>query len=376
MNEKIRILMALGNTGMGGAQAFVLNLIKNIDLSRFQVDLAVDTEKPDGISEAVRSLGCIIYILPYFKVYNYPSYVKAWDIFFRTHHYDIVHAHSTNSASVYLKIAKRYGCATIAHSHSAGYRGNVIQRLVKKYYAHKVRGVADYWFACSDKAAERLFGADYRNYKNYYDIPNAINAENYFYSKEKAQKIRKELGVKDDELLCGHIGTFSTPKNHSFLIDIFSEVVKLNPKARFVCCGTGALLPAVKEKAEQMGVLDRIQFPGVVMNANEYMMAMDVFVFPSLFEGFPISIIEAEASGLPIVMSDVITEEVDMSELVNRKSLRDSSTEWARTIIRLKHNDRRAYNNLIAESKYNMRTSIKLISSLYEELAANKSELL
>ena len=364
--------MVLGNTGMGGAQAFVLNLIKNLNLSRYQVDLAVDTEKPDGIGEAVRSLGCNIYILPYFKVYNYLSYVKAWDSFFSTYHYDIVHAHSTNSASVYLRIAKKYGCATIAHSHSAGYRGNIIQRQVKKYFAHKVRGVADYWFACSDKAAERLFGKSYRNNRNYHDIPNAINAENYLFSNEKAQKIRKELGIKDDELLCGHIGTFSTPKNHSFLLDIFCEVVKKEPQARLVCCGQGILMPSVKEKAVQLGIIDRILFPGVVMNANEYMMAMDVFVFPSIFEGFPISIIEAEATGLPIVMSDVITKEVDMSDLIHRQSLNDNPAKWAETVVGLKTENRATYNNPIVESKYNMRTSIKHISSLYEEMVKNK----
>ena len=370
--EKIKILMVLGNTGLGGAQAFVLNLIKNLDLSRFQVDLAVDTEKPNGIGEVVRSLGCNIYFLPYFKVYNYLCYVKAWDCFFSKHHYDIVHAHSTNSASVYLRIAKKYGCATIAHSHSAGYRGNVIQRQVKKYYAHKVRDVADYWFACSDKAAERLFGKDYRNKRNYHDIPNAINAENYLFSNEKAQKIRKGLGIKDDEFLCGHIGTFSTPKNHSFLIDIFGEVVRKNPKARLVCCGQGVLMPSVKEKAAQLGILDRIQFPGVVMNANEYMMAMDAFIFPSIFEGFPMSIIEAEATGLPIVMSDVITKEVDMSDLIHRHSLNDSPSKWAETIVVLKTGNRMDYNNPIVESKYNMRTSINLISSLYEEMIKSK----
>ena len=368
MQKKIKILMVLGNTGMGGAQAFVLNLINNLDLNKFQVDLAVDTEKPNGIGEALRSLGCEIYILPYFKVYNYPSYVKAWHNFFRTHPYDIVHAHSTNSASVYLRIAKKYGSATIAHSHSAGYRGNVIQRWVKKYYAHKVRGVADYWFACSDKAAERLFGKEYKKNNNYYDIPNAINVENFLFSKEKAQNVRKELGVKDDELLCGHLGTFSGPKNHRFLIEIFSEVLKRNSKAHLVCCGQGTLMPSVKEKAKQFGILDKIQFPGVVMNANEYMMAMDVFIFPSLFEGFPISVVEAEASGLPIVMSDVITKEVDLTDLIHRHSLNEDPTEWARTINGLKPVEREIYNKTIAESRYNMRTSIKLISSLYQEM--------
>ena len=155
-------------------------------------------------------------------------------------------------------------------------------------------------------------------------------------------------------------------------IDIFGEVVRKNPKARLVCCGQGVLMPSVKEKAAQLGILDRIQFPGVVMNANEYMMAMDAFIFPSIFEGFPMSIIEAEATGLPIVMSDVITKEVDMSDLIHRHSLNDSPSKWAETIVVLKTGNRMDYNNPIVESKYNMRTSINLISSLYEEMIKSK----
>lgn len=369
MKKKIKILMVLGNTRMGGVQAFILNVLQNIDRSRFKIDLAVNFEgEGGGVSKQFRSLGCDIYFLPYFKVYNYFSFVNAWKQFLKTHHYDIVHGHSTNSASVYLKVAKQMGCATIAHSHSGGYRGNIIQRLVKKHYAHEVVKVADYWFACSDAAATRLFGNRYKKYFHYYAIPNAIDVEKYKYDPEKANIIRKSLGVNSGELLCGHVGTFSAPKNHTFLIEVFAEVLKIVNNAKLVCCGTGALQKEIREKAESLGILDKIIFAGVVMNANEYMMAMDVFVFPSLFEGFPVSVIEAESTGLPIVMSDAITTEVDMTDLIHRLSLKDNTEKWAKCICQVSQKDRKNYNQLVAGTQFNIKESVKLISNIYEEM--------
>ncbi len=364
--------MVLGNTGMGGAQAFVLNLLRNIDITRYQVDLAVDTIKDDGIANDVRALGGSIYILPYFKVYNYRKYVKVWRSFMEGHHYNIVHGHSTNSASIYLRIAKENGCATIAHSHSAGYRGNVVQRIAKRFFARRVGEYSDYWFACSEKAAQRLFGYNYKSFKNYYEIPNAINVENYLYRDDKAKKIRRSLGIKENDFLCGHVGTFSVPKNHSFLLDIFKEVLKIKPNAKLICCGAGALMPQIKEKATRMGILEKIIFPGVVKNCNEYMMAMDVFVFPSLFEGLPVSIVEAEATGLPVVMSDVITSEVDLTDCIHRQSLKDNAAVWAKVICDIKPHGRTVYNKTIKESKFNMRESIKLITDLYNEMYSKK----
>lgn len=367
--EKIKVLMVLGSTEMGGAQTFILNLLRNIDFDRFEVDIAVNTDVEEGgVGDEMRQLGCNIYFWPYFKVYNYVRFVRFWRDFLSKHHYDIIHGHSTNSAAVYLKVAKEMGCATIAHSHSAGYRGNKLEQWVKSFYAKRVGKVADYWFACSDKAAERLFGNAYHTYPHYYDIPNAINAENYLYDPDRAREIRKKLGVGEDEFLCGHVGSFSAPKNHSFLLDVFCEVLKIKPNARLVCCGDGVLMPQVKAKAAALGIADRVSFPGVVKNCNEYMMSMDALVFPSLFEGFPITVIEAEATGLSVVMSDVITQEVDLTALIHRHSLSGSAQDWARTVCEVKNADRRSQNRFIVESKYNMRTSIKMITDLYHEM--------
>lgn len=359
----------MGSTSMGGAQMFVLNLLKNLNLSRYKIDFAVNfEERKGGIGDELKDLGCNIYYLPYFKVYNYLSFVKAWRRFLQLHHYDIVHGHSTNSASIYLRIAKDMGCVTIAHCHSAGFRGGRLQQLLKRYFAKGIRHSADYLYACSEIAAEHLYGKEYRRFENYHNIPNAINADKYRYNDIIAKRIRNELNIGENVFLCGHVGSFTSPKNHDFLIDIFKEVVSVRPDARLLCCGAGPLMPQVKDKAKSLGLQDKIIFTGNVKNCNEYMMAMDVLIFPSLFEGFPVTVIEAEATGLPVVMSDVITSEVDITDCVHRLSLSDSPEKWAQVISISESKNRDNYNNLIANSKYNMPTSVKLIDSLYKNM--------
>ena len=283
MMHKAKILMVLVSTNVGGAEMFVLNLLRNMNRTHFQVDIVVSLkEKSNGISSELKALGCHIYTLPYFKVYNYIQYQKAWKAFLLAHHYDIVHGHASNSAAIYLRIAKKMGCATIAHCHSAGYRGNWIEKKLKKYYSKKVGGVADYWFACSEKAAEHLYGKEFSTYKNYYMIPNAINTDRYLYDENIAYRIRKELGVGKDTFLCGHVGSFTPPKNHLFLMDVFYEVIKRIPTAKLLCCGEGPTMIRFKEKAEQLGIADKIILPGIVKNVGDYYMAMDVFIFPSV----------------------------------------------------------------------------------------------
>lgn len=363
--NRIKILMVLGNTGMGGTQAFILNVLHQIDLNQFQIDLAVNQEKRDGISDEVRKLGCTIYVLPYFKVLNYFTYSKAWKYFLINHHYDIIHAHSTNSASVYLSLAKKVGCITIAHSHSAGYRGNALERCIKQLFSKKTRKVADYWFACSKQAAIRLFGKSFSINPNFFIVPNAFDAINYRFNEDKRKEIRSQLGISSDEFVCGHVGTFSPPKNHTFLLEVFNEVLRVKPNARLICCGDGYLREGIIKKIDSLNIRDRVILTGVVMNAYDYMMAMDVFLFPSLFEGFPMSVVEAEASGLPIYMSDVITKEVDLTDCVNRCSLQSSASEWAKKICDAGFHDRQIYNEIVAESEYNIHNSISKLETLY-----------
>lgn len=359
--------MVLGNTGRGGAQAYVMNVLRNIDHDKFQIDFAVCESKPDGYDDEMRRYGSkILYIHP-FRFLNYLEYSKKWKEILSGNKYDIVEAHATNAAAFFLRIAKKEGIKTIAHSHSAGYRGNAIEKNIKKIVSKATKKESDYWFACSDLAAERLFGKKYHNYPRYYNIPNAIDSKIFRFRDEIRNEIRNELGIKD-EIVIGHVGTFSEPKNHFFLLRVFHKLLSINSNYRLLLLGDGLLKEKVKHKVDELGLTNYVRFTGNVPNVNEYMMAMDIMVFPSLFEGFPVTLIEAQATGLPCIISDVITKEVDQTDLIHRLSLKDSEDEWVNTIVKTKNSSREIYNSIISETKYDVGTSMSVLMNIYKEM--------
>lgn len=370
--DKINILMVLGNTGRGGAQTFAMNVLRMIDREKYQVDFAVNEIKDNGYTQEICELGSKIYQIPFFKGYNWISYIKAWRKLLSENRYDIVHGHVSSSASIYLKEAKRHGCKTIAHSHSAGYRGNGLEQQIKKVFTIGAKGQADYWFACSKPAAERLFGRDYYKYENYYDIPNAIIADNYLFNKEARSRIRNKLGVGDEQKLYGHVGSFTAPKNHDFLLEVFSKIAATDSGTSMVLCGEGERNDEIQEKSRILGLSDKIILAGNVGNVNEYMMAMDIMIFPSLFEGFPITVLEAQATGLPIVLSDTITSEVFLTDCAYPMPLQKGAEEWASKCMEVRNANRKEQNTVIASSKYNMKKCVQLLEGLYYEMAGEK----
>lgn len=361
--------MVLGNTRRGGTQAFIMNVLHNIDRERFQIDFAINNDYEGGWGPDMRTLGSEIFIMPVFRVYNWFSFRKAWDGFLSEHHYAIVHGHSTNSAGIYLKVARQHGCKTIAHIHSTGYRGNAIERVTKHFFSKMTKKQADYWFACSEKAAYRLYGDDYKSYPRYYEMPNAIDVKRFEYNEVIRKEIRKSLGVGDEEFLCGHAGTFSVPKNHTFLLDVFAEICKRNDKARLLLIGEGVLKQEVKKKARMLGVYGRIIFRQNLPNVNEYMMAMDLFIFPSLFEGFGMVSLEAQATGLKIIQSDTVPKDTHLTECVVSMSLNRHPAEWAEKALAMPQRDRKVMNKEIYETKYNLKHTLSHITKLYEEMA-------
>ncbi len=368
MRSKIKILMVLGNTRRGGTQAFIMNVLRNINRERFQIDFAINNEFEGGWGPDMRALGSEIFIMPVFKVYNWLSFQRWWNEFLSTHQYDIVHGHSTNSAGVYLKVAKKYGCKTIAHIHSTGFRGNIVERITKRYFSKLTKKQADYWFACSGNAAHLLYGDDYKSYPHYYEMPNAIDVKRFEFDENVRKQLRAELGVHDDEFLCGHAGTFSVPKNHTFLLDVFSEICKFNNSARLLLIGEGWLKNAMEQKAKDLGVYERIIFRQNLPNVNEYLMAMDLFIFPSLFEGFGMVSLEAQATGLNVIQSDAVPKDTHLTECVKSLPLTEAPSVWAENALAMPQKDRKAINKKIFNTKYNLDNTITLITKVYEEM--------
>ena len=370
----IKILMVLGNTGRGGAQAYAMNVLRSIDRSRFHIDFVVNYIYENGYADEIRENGSTIHVIPKFKGTNYFAYVRAFNKVLDEGNYDIVHGHVSSSASIYLRIAKEHHCITIAHSHSAGYRGNGIEQQIKRVFTFGAKKQADYWFGCSRLAAERMFGRNYKSNPKYHDIPNAIIVDRYRYNEEIRARIREQYGISNDAIVYGHVGSFSAPKNHRFLIEVFKKIYSdQREKACFILVGDGLLKDNIRKMVMQNGLSDRVIFTGNVDNVNEFLMAMDVLVFPSLFDGFPVTLLEAQAAGLPCISSNTITSEVNITENVMPTSLSAGADYWAKKAEVIEKRERTVANDIIADSVYNVNKSISLLMELYKKMVTNHS---
>lgn len=365
MSEPIRILHVLGELNRGGAETMIMNIYRHIDRSQIQFDFVIHTKNNCDYNDEIIKLGGRIFNVPRYNGKNHFLYKKAWENFFTVHpEYKIVHGHMRSTAAIYLKIAKKYGLVTISHSHSTSSRGNKTEQIVKKIMQYPIRYIADYLFACSDEAGKWLFGKDVVKKDNYRVINNAIDVEKYLYNELKRNEMRKALGIEDN-FVVGHVGSFTYPKNHRFLIDVFNEIQKLKKNSVLLLVGDGELRPNIEKQICDLKIKDKVILTGVVENVNDYMQAMDIFVFPSLYEGLGISIIEAQAAGLRCVISDTVPKEAFITDLVNKVLLNQNTKEWCNQILKLTQYERRNTYKEITEKGYNIYSEADKLKNLY-----------
>lgn len=263
-------------------------------------------------------------------------------------------------SSVALKVAKECGVPVrIAHSHNSNQDKN-LKYLIKLHYMKKIPAFATALFACGKDAGDWMFGG-----KQYHVMANAVEVKRYQYKPSVAEKIRNEWNISD-ELLVGHVGRFNPQKNHTFLIDIFYEVQKINPSARLLLVGDGDGKKEIQEKARKLGIADHIIFADVRTDVEEQMQAMDVFVFPSLYEGLPVTMVEAQAAGLPCIISDQIPEEcIITTNLVTTQKLTDSPKIWAEHILGRAKNTRTDHYDEIKSHGYDIEEAAKWLQNYY-----------
>ena len=330
MQNTIRVVHVFGGLGIGGAETMMMNLYRAIDRERVHFDFVVHTEKVGAYEEEIRSLGGTIYRCPKYTLKNHRRYVAWWRRFFAENPDIILHSHVRSSAILYLKIAKRAGIKTVIHSHSTS-NGRGFSSLVKRIYQYPLRYGADYLMACSNEAGRWLYGKKALSRSNYVFCPNAIDTEKYRYSPETAERYRRELGL-EGKFVVGHVGRFHEAKNHPFLLRTFALVAQKREDAMLLLVGDGALRPEIEAQVRALGLEGRVILTGNRSDVAEVMQAMDVFAFPSLWEGLPVTVVEAQASGMPCRISDRVTKDVDLTELVRRLPI-DSEEAWAEAIL-------------------------------------------
>lgn len=327
MNNKVLHYVSIMDRA--GEETFIMNVFRTIDRSKIMFDFLVTQDREGDYDKEINTLGGKVRHLkfvttggPFKRLKNYfvlKKYLKSLHEEYTTFH---IHTQHAMDAMLDAMAAKRAGFRTvIVHSHSTSTLHHV--------KAHNIcRPILNYMpivrLACSDKAGKWLFGEQGK----YEIINNGIVVENFLYSPATREKIRKEEGW-GSKIVIGHVGSFSYPKNHSFLIDIFNCFLKNHPNAILAMAGKGDMMDKMKEKAIKLGICESVRFLGSRGDVNELYSAFDALLFPSHYEGLPVTLVEAQASDLPCLISDVIATEIDINPNLCRLNLQNSPEEWS-----------------------------------------------
>lgn len=385
MGEAVRVLHVLGNTNLGGAESRIMDLYRHTDRNRVQFDFLVHSGEEGFFEKEIRELGGRIFRVPRFRIYNYFSYRKALKEFFQKHHeFALVQGHMTSTAAIYLPIAKKAGVKkTAAHARSAGVDKG-LKGTMTRFLRRNLADKADYLFTCSELAGISVYGEKAVQEGKTIFIPNAIDCAGFTFDPEKRKKMREELGLTD-AIIIGHVGRFHYAKNHEYLLRVFAELCRMSAgagdstaetgadqKYHLILLGEGPLMEDTRKLAEELGVADKVHFLGNHKNIADYYQAMDYFVYPSRYEGMPGTIVEAQASGLPCLMSDTICREVIVTELVETMSIEKEPKVWAEGLQRRidalvsKQENREKYAAKMAAAGFDVQAQAERMMRFYE----------
>lgn len=356
-NQPVKVLHVLGYFDRGGAEAMVMNLFRNCDHNKISFGFVVHGDRVGAFEKEVHELGADIFRVPDYTGVNHLKYKNAWKKIFQNHpEYKVIHGHVRSTANIYLKLAKAYNLKTIAHSHNTS-SGEGLSASVKNIFQKGINKHTDQFIGCSKEAGEWLFGEEISKEDNFHILNNAIDAKAFRFNRLVRQKVRNELGL-NNQLVVGHVGRFHEQKNHDFLIDIFNSLVKFNANSVLLLIGVGDKKEQIEAKVHKLGLADKVRFLGLRSDVQELMQGMDIFLFPSLFEGLPVTLVETQASGLPAVVSETITKDIQLTHYIFYLSLEESPNTWAETLLNIHNNiDRRDTLKEIKKAHYDIESS-------------------
>lgn len=367
MTQPLRVLHVFARMDRGGAETMIMNLYNNIDRSKIQFDFVVHTDEKCAFDEEIQKLGGRIFRVPRYNGKNHLKYIKSWKEFFENNsQYRVIHGHVRSTASIYLKIAKEYGLTTIAHSHNTS-SGKGFSAIIKNILQYQIRHKADILFACTQDAGEWLFGKEATKRDNFFILKNAIDAKKFIFNSSTRKRIRSEFKL-DGKFVVGHVGRFHPQKNHVFLIDVFKEIYTYNKNVVLLLVGKGEKIDEIKLKVKKYGLTNNVIFTGVRSDIQDIFQAMDLFVFPSKYEGLGIVAIEAQAAGLPCIVSDKIPDDVLITNLIEKVPIKNKKV-WASKILKYVNYKKRINTyKLIKEAGYDINETSIWLQKFYKKL--------
>ncbi|MBQ8074375.1 MAG: glycosyltransferase family 1 protein [Oscillospiraceae bacterium] len=366
----LRVLHSVSNMARAGIETMLMNYYREIDRSRIQFDFLANKPVPGEYDEEIRSMGGRVFVSPGLNPLYYPRYRQYMaNLLHDNPDIKIIHAHNEAMGYYALQSAKNAGIKVrIAHAHNT--------QIIRDYkYPLKLickqllpGAATDYW-SCGRDAGIYYYGEERWNASGFI-MRNAIDVSKFAFRPEVRERLRQDYGLGNC-FVVGHVGRFNMQKNHSRLLDVFSEIVTAVPNSRLVLIGVGELEQVVKEKAQSMGIQDKTLFLGQMADVSEWYQGMDCFVMPSLFEGLPVVGIEAQAAGLQCFFSDRVTDEILLSPGARRIPLQAENAEWAREIItaRQSETDRTLGMSIVREAGYDIYEEARKLQEIYLEMA-------
>mgnify|MGYP002538142414 CR=1 FL=1 len=347
-----RLLCILSGMNAGGAETFLMKMYRSIDSSKYQMDFCINEQNECFYENEIKELGGKIYRIPA-KSQSIKLFKNGLSDCVKSGNYKYV-LRITSSAMGFmdLKIAKKSG-AEICSARSSNSNDGKSTKATVAHVLGKLlyRKYVDVKIAPSDLAAKYTFGKKAYRCGDIHILHNALDLNVYQFDEEARNNIRKEFSISDNVRIIGHVGRFSKQKNHSFLLDVFNEIHKQNHETILMLVGKGELEGEIKEKIKALNLENSVIFTGVRSDIPALLSAMDVFVFPSFYEGMPNTVIEAQATGLPCVIADTITKEAKVTEAVQYLPPENPS-EWARVALNAATANRLSTSAVMAEKGY------------------------
>ena len=359
------ILQIAAHLTIGGAEKVARDIGMYANPEEYEIHYVIFDDDIGDYGKDVISKGCKIFKLRE-PSENYSEFFKKLKEIMSIYPYDAVHAHTMFSIGWVMLAAKQMNIPVrVSHAHSALING---KSLMKSIYESVMRclilAYSTDLVACGEKAGQRLYGK--RAYKKRGKlILNGVNTEEYRFSEEKRYIIRNQLNLQNNFVL-GHTGRLADIKNQSFLIELMPDLLKKRNDAKLILLGDGDDREMLEEKVNTLNLKDNVIFAGSVCNVQDYLSAMDVFVFPSLYEGMPLSILEVQANGLPCVISDTVPPDVFLTDLIHPLSLSDSKDKWIEAIISVKRNTSKDYPQELKDAGFDTQTAMEKVYRIYE----------
>ena len=364
--KPIRVLQIIGDVVGGGVEQVILNYYRHIDRNEVQFDFILHNGALKSYVDNIESLGGKVYKITPYKSNPIKTVLEMYKIM--KGNYQIVHS-NMNALSVFpLFAAYLAGVPVrILHNHSTDTKAEPLRTFVKHLLRPFARLFANKYWACSKLAGEWMYGKQAVADGKVTIINNAIDLKQFAFDEAKRKKLRKELGLQDCFVI-GHVGRFMKQKNHDFLVDIFAEVAKKQDNAKLLLIGDGPLREQIENKVKTLGLNEKVIFTGVRSDVADLYNAMDVFCFPSLYEGLGMVAVEAQANGLPVISSTEVPQEAKISDAIKFEALSNTKSFWGNDILDcVNQRNIGSIGAEISHSEFDIRVEAKKLGKRYKE---------